>query len=132
MLGARQACEGVQVVDDVLEIGDEGALPLTQAVSEVVFCVYGESVPGQLVGNVGIPGAVFGVAVNQDHNPDGLARRYPPVIHDVSFRPGETQLAHDHPFPRIRSGFEDQGQDHRSARGLRADDRRRRLAHRLL
>ncbi len=74
-----------EVVDDVLEVGDQGSLAVRTAVAHVVIGVDGGSASGELLGHVAVAAPMLTVAVDDLHDASRWAFRLPAPVEDAAF-----------------------------------------------
>ena len=92
MLVAGGAADLVEVLDDVLDVGDEHPLALGAAVAEVVGRVDDGAVAGEAVEHVGVAPGVLAVAVRDQHHAARRALGVATADDDTAVRAAELQV----------------------------------------
>ena len=70
MLLASDTDERVEVVDDVLEIADQGPLAIGTTMTQMIIGVYDGAPPGQLRRHMPVSAPMLGIAMNEEGEPD--------------------------------------------------------------
>jgi hypothetical protein len=65
VLGARNAGQGVEIVNHMLEVDDEGSFTLGASMSDVIVGIHDRALLVEGGGNVPVPSTVLGVAMDQ-------------------------------------------------------------------
>ena len=78
--------ERLEIGNDITEVGDQRPLPVAVPMAHVVLGVHGDSERGESFGDVGVAGAVFGVAVNEHDDSGRLTVREPLLVVDRAAR----------------------------------------------
>ena len=69
VLADRDVDQRPEIVDDVLEVGDQRPLAVAVAVAEVILAVHDRAGGGESVGHMAVTTGVFRVAVHDHHDP---------------------------------------------------------------
>ena len=94
MLDAGEIGEGVEVIDDVLEVGDQGPLAVGATMAEVIVGVDDGPPPRQRRGHMPVAASMLGIAVHDEDEPDRSDLRVPASVEDPALRAVDEALEH--------------------------------------
>jgi hypothetical protein len=85
MLCSSDVGKCVEIIDNVVEVGDECTLPAGAPVTDVIVCVDDRSPGCERLGDMGISSTVLSVSVDDLNDPSGGTVRLPAPIEHGAF-----------------------------------------------